>query len=298
MFYDVAEFGDIKVMTVTTPHPFYGKTVYFATKHGKEALLKPLLAELGVNCLATLIDTDEFGTFSGEVERTGSVRETLRKKINAAADQHSEAQFILASEGSFVPHPLIGFMQTDLESLLLWDRETGSEIYAEYLATDPIHAEKILGPLDDHRAFLIEIKFPDHGVIVHPERLLEPLFKGLHTMQAVEQAMLECFVASKTARVVLMTDLRACHNATRRDAIYNAGRMLIESLNSLCPTCEYPGFTIVEGVPGLPCGDCGEPSRIAKAVLLACPRCKTKEERPRPDGQREIDSSECEFCNP
>ena len=110
--------------------------------------------------------------------------------------------------------------------------------------------------------------------------------------------MLECFVASTTARGVLMTDLRACHNATRRDAIYNAGRKLIESLNSSCPTCEYPGFTVVEGVPGLPCGDCQEPSRMAKAVLLACPRCKIKVERPRPDGKREIDSSECEFCNP
>ncbi len=298
MFYSIAEFDDIKVMSATALHPFHGKIFYFATKHGKEAILKPLLAEFGMDCIATPIDTDEFGTFSGEVERTGSVRETLRKKIKAAADQYSEAQLILASEGSFGPHPLIGFMQTDLESLLLWDRETGSEIYAEYLATDPVHAENILGPRDDYRAFLKEIKFPDHGVIVHPEGLLAPLFKGLHTVQAVEQAMLECFVASTTARVVLMTDLRACHNATRRDAIYNAGKKLIESLNSFCPTCKYPGFTVVETVPGLPCAACKEPSRIAKAVLLACPRCKTKEERPRPDGQRELDPSECEFCNP
>ncbi len=298
MFYDTAEFGDIKVMTVTAPHPFHGKTFYFATKHGKEALLKPLLAELGLDCIAAPVDTDEFGTFSGEVERKGSVRETLRNKIKAAADKHSEAQLILASEGSFGPHPFIGLMQTDLESLLLWDRETGSEIYVEYLATNPIHAEKILGPQDDFRVFLKEIKFPGHGVIVHPEGLLTPLFKGLHTEQSVEQAMLDCFVASKTARVVLMTDLRACHNTTRRDAIHNAGRKLIESLNSLCPTCKYPGFTVVEGISGLPCAACGEPSRIAKAVLLVCPRCKTKEERPRPDGKRELDSSECEFCNP
>lgn len=130
MFYGITKFGDITNMTVTTPHPFHGKTFYFATKHGKEELLKPLLAELGMDCVAIPVDTDVFGTFSGEVERTGSVRETLRKKIKAAADQHSEAQLILASEGSFGPHPLIGFMQTDLESLLLWDRETGREIYA------------------------------------------------------------------------------------------------------------------------------------------------------------------------
>ncbi len=279
MFYRVTEFGDTHPMVVTAPNPFYGKTFYFATKHGKEMLLKPMLAELGVNCIETLIDTDKFGTFSGEVERRGSVRETLRKKIKAAADKHAEAQFILASEGSFGPHPLTGFMQTDLDSPLLWDRETGSEIYAEYLATDPIHAEKILGTRDDYRAFLKEITFPDHGLSVHPEGLLAPLFKGLHTVQDVEQAMLKCFIASATARVVLKTDLRACHNAARRDAIYNAGIKLIECLNSFCPACR-------------------DPSRIAKAVMLACPRSKTTEERPRPDGQRELEPSECEFCNP
>lgn len=298
MFYGSHETSDIVTMTLGATHRFHGKSVFFANKHGKEAILEPLFAEIGLKCIATPVDTDQFGTFSGEVERTGSVRETLRKKIKAAADQHSEAQLILASEGSFGPHPLSGFLQTDLESLLLWDRETGTEIYAEFLATDPVHAERILGPQDDFRAFLREIQFPDHGIIVHPVGLLRPLFKGLHREQDVEQAMLECFLASPSGRVVLMTDLRACHNATRRNAIHNAGRKLIEVLSSLCPACAYPGFAILEGVPGLMCGDCGEPSRIAKAVILACPKCDKKEERPRPDGRRELDSSECEFCNP
>lgn len=285
-------------MTKTREHPFRGKTVYFATKHGKEVLLKPLLAELGVECVVASIDTDQFGTFSGEVERTGSVRETLRKKIKAAADQYLEARLFLASEGSFGPHPILGFIQTDLESLLLWDRETGCEIYAEYLATNPIHAEKKLGPQDDFRTFLEEIKFPDHGVIVHPEGLFSPLFKGLHTESALQQALLDCFAASKTSRVILITDLRACHNANRRDAIFQAGKKLIEALQAQCPTCEYPGFTIVDTRSGLPCRDCGKPSGIAQSVVLACPRCKITEVRPRPDGQIEIDASECEFCNP
>ena len=224
-------------------HPYHARRAALATQHGKlRALAPPLLRRLGLSVEVVAIDTDAFGTFTGTTARTGTAAETALAKARAGMTA-SGLTLGLASEGSFGPHPLIGLMQTDLESLLLWDRETGSEIYAEYLATDPIHAEKILSPLDDYRAFLNEIKFPDHGVIVHPEGLLAPLFKGLHTVHAVEQAMLECFVASKTARVVLLTDLRACHNATRRDAIHRAGKKLIESLNSLCPTCEYPGFT-------------------------------------------------------
>ena len=85
-------------------HPFSGETVYFATKHSKEKVLSPQLAKIGMNCVRTEVDTDRFGTFSGEVERVGSVRETLRLKTAAATEAHPEARFFLASEGSFIPH--------------------------------------------------------------------------------------------------------------------------------------------------------------------------------------------------
>ncbi len=97
----MVEFGDIKAMTVTAPHPFHGKTFYFATKHGKEELLKPLLAELGMDCIAIPVNTDEFGTFSGEVERTGSVRETLRKKIKEQRPRPDGQREIDTSECEF-----------------------------------------------------------------------------------------------------------------------------------------------------------------------------------------------------
>lgn len=59
--------------------------VHFATKHKKEEILSPLFHVQNTKCQAVAVDTDEFGTFSGEVERAGSVRQTLRTKINAAA---------------------------------------------------------------------------------------------------------------------------------------------------------------------------------------------------------------------
>ncbi len=279
-------------------HPFTGESVLFATKHGKEEILGPILSDVGMRCLKADVDTDQFGTFTGEIERTGSVRETLRKKIQAASATYKNERFILASEGSFGPHPIIGLLPTDLESLLLWDRKLNLEIYAEFLCTIPAHGEQILHPRDDFRSALKKLNFPDHSVIVHPENSVFPIFKGLRGEHEVAQAMIDCFSSSVSGRVVIANDLRACHNPTRRTAIYEAGKILLEKLKSLCPLCSYPGFAITKGLPGLTCSECGEPSQIAKAVLFECVSCAFSEEKERPDGKLSIGPSECEFCNP
>ncbi len=279
-------------------HPFRGEVVLFSTKHGKEEILEPLLAEIDMSCIRANVDTDRFGTFTGEVERTGSVRETLLKKIQAASESQEDARFILASEGSFGPHPVIGFMPTDLESLLLWDRKLNVKIYAEFLSTNSVHGERKLGPRDDFRSALEELGFPDHGVIVHPEDSLIPIFKGLHTDHEVAQAMIDCFSSSASGRVIIANDLRACHNPTRKTAIFEAAKVLLEKLKSICPSCNYPGFAITKGIPGLICSECGEPSQIAKAVLFECVSCAFSDEKERSDGKRFIEPSECEFCNP
>lgn len=282
----------------TGPHPFAGETVYFATKHGKENVIAPIFATIGMHCGSVKVDTDQFGTFSGEVERVGSIRETLRKKIKAASKGADSERFFLASEGSFVPHPLIGLIPSDLESLLFWDRKFDLEIYAEWLCTSPVHSEKTLGPKDDFRQALKILGFPEHAVIVHPENSLKPIFKGLFEQRAVAQAMIDCFLASKTGRVVVANDLRAFCNPTRRKAISQAGQVLIEKLQNFCPSCSYPGFAISRGVPGLPCSTCGETSQAAIAVIFECVKCSYTEERQRPDGKKSIGPAECEHCNP
>ena len=278
---------------------FYsGQKIYFVTKHGKEDILRPLFQSLGILCERVDVDTDQFGTFSGEIERSGSIRETLRKKIQAGMEAAPDARLILASEGSFGPDPFTGFLQTDLESLLLWDRELNIEIYAEHLSRDPVHAESTLGPKDDFRSFLKQIRFPDHRVLIRPEGSSTLIFKGLSSEADVERALLECFCHSQNGKVVIATDLRADQNKTRRTAIGRAGQALIEKMQSLCPNCSLPGFAITRGLPGLKCESCGEPSHVARAVLLECLKCAYTETKPRPDGKTVLSSAECEYCNP
>lgn len=279
-------------------HPFWGETIVFATKHQKEKILAPLFGELEIKLVVAEVDTDQLGTFSGEVERIGTVRENLRKKIDMARSYYPQERLFLASEGSFQPHPLLGLIKSNLESLLLCDTRANSEIYAEYITTEVIHEKFELGPGDPLRAYLEKIKFPEHGVIVHPEDSLNPIFKGLHSEHEVAQAILDSFSVSKNGKVILASDLRASHNPTRRNAILEAGKKLLSSLMSQCPICSYPGFSILRGLPGLPCECCGNPTSITKEVLYQCPSCSYEVTKARPDGMTFIDPSHCEHCNP
>jgi 2-keto-4-pentenoate hydratase len=52
-----------------------------------------------------------------------------------------------------------------------------------------------------------------------------------------------------------------------------------------------------ERVPGLPCADCGLPTRQWRAERLGCVRCGHRQEIARGD-RREADPAHCEHCNP
>lgn len=56
-------------------HPFQGRDWVIATRHGKEAVLAPILENaLGLRITVPPdLDTDVLGTFSGEVPRLGVV---------------------------------------------------------------------------------------------------------------------------------------------------------------------------------------------------------------------------------
>lgn len=280
---------------------YAGETIYFATMHGKDELVAPLLRARGIGCQRVPIDTDRFGTFSGEIKREGSVLETLRRKISAAVAHTPQGRLYLASEGSFGPDPVFAIFQSDLESLLLWDRTLNLEIYAEHLCRSPRHAELTFDPIREPEKlapFLEHLDLSDHGVIVHPEGCFTPIVKGLHQMTEVAHAIQECVTQANSGKVVVSTDLRAHHNKTRRAAIIKAAEALITKLDSRCPQCQVPGFAVASGIPGLPCKGCGTPSPASKALLWECKRCHYTEEHPRADGRTTVSPAECELCNP
>lgn len=279
-------------------HPYDGQTVYLGTKHDKSIALAPHFEKIGMRCETVEVDTDEFGTFTGEVERKGTVKETLRKKVGAVLKLKPDARFVLASEGSFGPHPFVGFIQSDHEVLLFFDKRTGLEIFAEELSTDTNHDEIEFRPRDDLQNFLERVKFPSHGIIVRPKGNSSQVFKGLIDRRALGQAIIDSFLVSSEPKVILSTDMRASFNPSRMAVIGKAGEQLINRLTSFCPSCSVIGFGPCRAMIGLPCSHCGLATQVTKEIIYGCLSCHFEQTYPRPDGLKYADPAECDFCNP
>ena len=87
--------------------------VSLATKHRKEQTVsRPLRSGLGFRIVVNeQIDTDAFGTFTGEIERPGSPREVLLQKARLGMEI-TGLSLGIASEGSFGPHPSMPFIES------------------------------------------------------------------------------------------------------------------------------------------------------------------------------------------
>ena len=96
----------------------------------------------------------------------------------------------------------------------------------------------------------------------------------------------------------LESDMRAHVNPTRMAAIGRATRDLTRLALSGCPRCERPGFDVVERRGGLPCAECGMPTRRVRMEIVGCTGCSFREERVPATGQALASPAECDLCNP
>ena len=92
--------------------------------------------------------------------------------------------------------------------------------------------------------------------------------------------------------------MRAMFNPSRMQVIGETAQLLIQKLNSYCPSCQLPGFAVTAAEPGLPCSLCGTPSSAALAHLLVCSHCQHQEKVLFPHGKKTEDPQYCQVCNP
>jgi hypothetical protein len=266
--------------------------------HGKEKVIAPLLKkELGVTCITSSgLNTDLFGTFSGEIERNHSPLETIRKKSLAALDLYDET-LVIASEGSFGPHPYSGFISVNEELVILIDTKNQLEIVGRHLTLKNNFNHRKITSLKDLDEFKIAIGYPEHGIILKTadtKNLKSTLkdFKSPKDLDAQVQKLLE-----NGLTVQAETDMRAMNNPTRMLAIEHATLDLIKNIKSLCPECNVPGFAVQDVIRGLPCELCQAPTKSAKAYVYQCKKCEYSLERLK-EGVGFEDAMYCDFCNP
>lgn len=269
-----------------------------ATKHEKETVIGPAFQKaFGMSYfLPEELDTDELGTFTGEVERVGTPVEVARKKCELALAR-SGAELAIASEGSFGPHPTLYFMPADEEYLVLMDLKNAVEIVVKTSSLQTNYGSYTYGSEEKLGEFLKRVKFPSHALIVM-DSPGNPLFikKGIKTDAQLTQAMDYCIEHFGSYHV--MTDMRAMFNPSRMRVIQELTGKLVEKMRSCCPACSRPGFSVTDVIRGLACSCCSLPTNSIKSLVYSCAGCHYTQLKEYPEAKLSEDPMFCDYCNP
>lgn len=276
-------------------HPYQGARAALTTQHGKELLLAPAFARLGIELQKVDFNTDSLGTFTGEIERQGSADEVVITKARIGMEI-SGAPFGIASEGSYGPDPQIPLVNSGIE-LLAWIDEKSELTIIESLRTFDVQAaRKILRRGDDLSEHLSDFAFPSHALIIRSESGSKPLiFKGIQAQLQLDEAVEQCWQESD--QIVIENDLRAHLNPTRQQAIMTLAEKLVDRLFQLCHRCGLPGWGAVGVLRGATCEECGTLNEnYPVGEIRGCAKCGASEER---DLEKKlISAGACLVCNP
>lgn len=280
-------------------HPYRGSSAVIATKHGKGALVAPSFAEiLGISVTEIAIDTDLFGTFSGEVERIGTPVEVAIRKARMGMVA-AGAELGLASEGSVGPDPSTPFLNSNIEVMVFIDSKLELEISQVYRSFEITIGRKLVAsPDEDLDDFLNKSGFPEHKLIVRSESMpIKFCEKEIATEAQLQAALVRAFQVEPEQQVVIESDLRAHCSPSRQKNIAHVAQLLAERVATTCPKCKTPGWGVVGYDYGVHCELCKREVRsIAKSEKLGCAKCaytaagKLLRES--------VDPRECQWCNP
>lgn len=279
--------------------PYRGQVVAVGTRHGKQNQFADPFAEiLGARlCTPADLDTDLFGTFTGERPRPGGSLDAARAKARLALEV-TGLTCALASEASYGPLPVTGVSGHE-EILLFCDVTRGIEVVEGYRTAEvPGHAEQVGDPGEVSATLLAGL--PGQALTVRPAAVggagRGAIVKGITDTAALRAALAAAIAASPDGQAVVEPDLRAHHNPSRRRVLRRLGRAMARRLATCCPACGTPGFGRVDGVPGLPCARCASATTLIGAEILGCCRCPFTLVRPVTAGP--ADPADCPSCNP
>lgn len=283
-----------------TENKFRWQDMHFwmATKHEKAAILSTLFENEFQQSIQTLqLDTDIFGTFSGEIERPSDQKGTALQKL-AAARIIQPNGVIIVSEGAFFPYPDMPLLHVNVEVLLLHEPIQNVYVWSEYTSLQSNAARLTTSNWREANQFVEKLGFPETGIILmSQEKRVEDriIIKNLYSLEELEEQFI-VLSKNETAPIILETDLRAMRNPVRQKNIFEAGKKLIENMKSYCPNCSTPGFAIQSVESGLPCAWCNMPTRNTAFYIWKCSYCNFEEKKAAE--KPFADPGTCDQCNP
>ena len=281
---------------------FKNRVAILATMHKKEEVISSILQnKLGIEIVVPEgFNTDQFGTFTGDIERTGDQYNAARSKALRAMHLYDKT-LAFASEGSFGPHPAIPFVPFNREIVVLIDTENDMEISGIATTTETNYGHKVVRSFEDAYEFSLKKGFPEHRVVIkvnQSTRDINHMVKGIGTKEELENAVKSALKYSKDGEIYIETDMRALYNPTRMRNIEAATNDLIKNIFNLCPICGWPDFKLIDIKKGLPCSWCGLPTKLALSYHYKCNKCGYAEEKLYPNDLKQADPGNCQYCNP
>jgi hypothetical protein len=277
-------------------HPWHHKVIKLATKHQKEHVIAPLfLKDLNSHVQVCSIDTDELGTFTGEIPRKGTAFQTCLKKASLAAETSNDG-LGLANEGSFGPHPMFTMLPSDHEIMVLVDLNHQTVVSEQHLSFNTNNHHIVANRETCIQQFLVQAKFPEHALCIQDNDSLQVLEKGIQSDEVLNEILNIGF--ERYSDLLITTDMRAMYNPTRMSVIEELTKKFLIKCKCLCPKCCYPGYGITEREGKLPCRFCTFGTSLYAREKWQCVCCEQFEWRPRSDGIQFAEPQYCQICNP
>jgi hypothetical protein len=262
--------------------------------HHKEQLARePFGRILGAMVHAPAgLDTDQFGTFAGDVPRSLTPRAAARVKARLGM-RIAGTRLGLASEGTF--NAPFGAAAQNTELFLFLDDILGVEVVDYSTVISPLPAPRTVARVDPALEYAERAGFPGQGIVLTASvGDVLTVRKDFASMDAIAIATAELLATAQS--VLVQPDHRAHASPTRAEHIRGLAERMAERLATPCPDCGTPGYGRIGTSAGLPCRDCGNPTGEAAFEIDGCALCPLRIDRP--VEQRAADPASCEFCNP
>jgi len=272
-------------------------TISLLTKHGKEKVMRPLFQKKLNAHLINIdsYDTDQLGSFTRDIPRYGNQLDAARKKAQIAMEITS-TKYGIGSEGSFFQDPYSGLIPINYEIVVFIDSVLNIEVLGHARSAAVSHHASVKN-WQELSQFAKLNKFPQHQLVIRPDHKDHPVFtKGISNLEKLKETFSEALKLSKKKKVFVEHDLRAFANPTRMKNIKEATKNLLLKLESYCPKCQTPGFSITRTEAGLPCAICEMPSKQIMSKIHTCLKCDY--EKKETTTVKKADPAKCDFCNP
>ncbi|MEO8471670.1 MAG: DUF6671 family protein [Chryseolinea sp.] len=245
--------------------------------------------------MAKDFDTDQLGTFTGEIERSLEALATARRKCEMAMEI-TGCDIAISSEGSFGMHPTLIFIPCNEELVMLKDRKNDLEIVGKKLSIDTNFDGQICRGEQDLCAFAKKCGFPEDALILRSNKdSNEFMLKGIQHWDELKNTFQQLIASN--AQAFVETDMRSMYNSKRRTVIAEATEIMIIKALNCCKNCGTPGFGVTEMISGLPCELCGAPTPSIKSFIHSCQKCDYTEIQS--GTNKPFESPQyCNHCNP